>query len=134
MARNNEKSLAEQKAAIAETLEKIDKCRKSHSKTLKIGPNGYLTIFPEEIRQLTWLTGLYVVCTGIKIIPDWIGELKNLKVLDISINQKIRKLPSSLVNLRHLKKLILDNTGLIKLPSIIGKLFYLELLDISCMV
>jgi Leucine-rich repeat (LRR) protein len=82
MARNSEKVIAEQKAAMTETLEVIEKCKKTHSKTLEIGYNGYLklTVIPEEIRQLTWLTGLYVVYTDIRIIPDWIGELENLKV------------------------------------------------------
>jgi len=96
MVKKSEKSLIAQKAAMAEAIEKIEKCRDSHSKSLKIGYNGYLNVFPEEIRQLTWLTSLSVVCTGIRILPDWIGELENLRVLDISSNQKIRKLPSSL--------------------------------------
>jgi len=131
MARNSEKKLAEQKAAMDKALKKIERCRVSRSKTLKFYCDGYIPVLPEEIRQLTWLTNLYVICADLRAVPDWIGELENLKVLDISTNHKIRKLPSSLVNLKQLKKLILDNTGLRKLPSLIGKLHSLELLDIS---
>jgi Leucine-rich repeat (LRR) protein len=75
--------------------------------TLKIGHNLYLTVFPEEIRQLKWLKSLYIVCTEINKLPDWIEELEKLNVLDISSNQKIDKLPDSIVNLKHLKNLIL---------------------------
>jgi len=131
MARNSAETQVNQEAAMAEALKKIEKCRDSHSKTLKIGYNLYLTVFPDEIRQLAWLTSLSVVSTDIKVLPDWIGELANLRVLDISANQKIRELPLSLGNLRRLKKLILDNTGLKKLPSFVGNLLSLEILEIS---
>ena len=109
------------KEALEEAIQSIEKCIKSHSKVLKIGYNGYITIFPDEIRQLTWLTSLYMVCTEIRTLPDWIGELENLRILDISSNQNIRKLPSSLINLKHLKKLNLDNTGLKKLQFLLEK-------------
>ena len=131
MAKNSEKTLVKHKAAITEAIEAIEKCRDSHSKTLEIGYNGYLNVFPEEIRQLTWLTSLSVVGTDIKVLPDWIGELEKLRVLDISSNQKIRNLPSSLTNLKHLKKLNLGNTGIKKLPSFLGNLHSLELLEIG---
>ena len=132
MRKTSGKALSDkQKEALSAVLKKIERCRKSRSKTLKIGYNGYLTVFPDEIRRLTWLTGLYVECTGIGILPEWIGELENLKVLDIHSNHKIRKLPASLGKLKHLKKLILGGTGIKKLPSCIGRIHSLELLDIS---
>jgi len=131
MAKKNGKKLIEQKKALAEALKKIEKCRRSHSKTLEIGHNGYLNVFPQEIRKLTWLTNLSIICTDIKVLPDWIGELGNLKTLNLYLNQKIKKLPRSIANLKQLKKLILDNTGVKKLPSFIGELSSLELLDIS---
>ena len=111
MAKNSEKTLAEQKKTMAEALEKIEKCRESHSKTLEIGHNGYLNILPQEIRQLTWLTSLSVICTGIKVLPDWIGELENLKSLNLCGNQKIKKLPDSIANLKRLKMITIKRTG-----------------------
>ena len=130
MARNNNETIENQKTAMAEALKKIEKCRISHSKTLEIGHNQYLSVFPEEIRQLTWLTNLYVLNTDIKVLPDWIGELENLTVLNISYNV-IQELPSSIVNLIKLKKLIIVYTGIKKLPSFIGKLHSLEYLEIA---
>jgi hypothetical protein len=43
MATNSGKKLIEQKKAMAETLKKIERCRKSHSKTLEIGYNKYIS-------------------------------------------------------------------------------------------
>ena len=128
--RMNEEIEKNRKLAMAEARKAIKLCRVSHSKNLGIGYNR-LTIFPEEIRKLTWLTSLSVICTDISIVPDWIDELTNLRILDISSNQNIKKLPSTLFHLKKLKKLILDNTGVRKLPSFIGKMLSLELLDIS---
>jgi Leucine-rich repeat (LRR) protein len=131
MAKNSEELLAEQKEAIAEVHKQIEKCRKSHSKTLMLGEFYDLNVFPREIRQLTWLTRLYVRSVGIKTLPDWIGELENLKVLDISGNNKIKKLPDSIVKLKKLKKLNLSGTGLKILPSFLGNLASLKYLEIS---
>jgi Leucine-rich repeat (LRR) protein len=131
MRKNNEKVLAEQKKAMIEARKAIDECIKQHSKTLKFGYNLYLNVFPEEIRELTWLTSLSVICTDIRVLPDWIGELKNLQTLDLSTNQKIKKLPDNLSTLKHLKKLVLGNTGILRIPVLIGQLVSLEVLDIS---
>jgi len=131
MAKNSEKTLAEQKKAMAEALKKIEKCKSLHSKTLEIGHTGYLNVFPQEIRQLAWLTNLSVISTEIGVLPEWIDELKDLRTLNLEGNQKIKKLPCSIANLRQLKKLILRSTGVKKLPSLIGQLSSLELLDIS---
>jgi len=127
----NEELLKKQKSALTEARKKIKECIKFHSKTLEIGYNGYLIVFPEEIRNLTWLTSLSVVCTEIKTIPSWIGELTNLRTLDISSNQKLKKLPMNIQNLKKLKKLDLDNTGIQELPSFIGNIKSLELLSID---
>jgi len=114
-----------------EELKEIEKCNISHSRSLKIGWNLTLKVFPEEIKKLTWLTSLTVKCTEINKLPDWIGELVNLKKLDISSNSKIKKLPSTIINLKNLKILILDDTGIKKLPSFIGKMHSLEYLGIN---
>ena len=131
MPKYSEKTLNNRKEALAEALLEIEKCRKTKSKTLEIGYNGYLTVFPEEIRELTWLTSLLVVCTDISEIPDWIDELKDLKVIDFSTNKRLRKLPPSLVNLKYLKKLVIDNTGLKSLPLFLGEMHSLEYIEIG---
>ena len=127
MPKYSEETLKNQKEAMDEALLKIKKCRKAKFKKLEIGVNGNLNVFPEEIRELTWLTSLSVHCTGIRKIPDWIDELKDIKFLDLSTNRNVKKLPSSISNL---KKLIIDNMGLNKLPEFLGNLNSLEFLEI----
>jgi len=116
MAKTHVETLVEQTKARAEALKKIHKCKVSRSKTLKIGDNRNLNTFPEEIRELTWLTSLSVTNTGITELPEWIGELKDLKTLNLSGNNKLKKLPVSIADLQQLKNLNLDNTVLKTLP------------------
>jgi Leucine-rich repeat (LRR) protein len=99
------------KAAMDEALKEIKKCKETHSLSLEIGYNGYLDIFPEEIMELTWLKYLSVICTAIKLVPNWIVEMTNLYSLDLRSNQKLQKLPIVIANLKKLKILILGNTG-----------------------
>lgn len=42
-------------------------------------------------------------------IPDSIGSLENLKMLDIGVNRFVGQLPPSLVNLRKLELLLISN-------------------------
>jgi len=123
--------LKKRKAALADARREIKRCKLSRNKSLELDPNGYLVSFPEEIRRLTWLTSLSVRCTDINTLPDWIGELANLRTLDISINQKLETLPASLAKLKGLKRLDLDNTGIKKLEPFLGGLRSLEFLGIS---
>ena len=125
---NNIKTKKLQKDPFLEDLKRIERCKISRCKSLKIGWNTNIKIFPEEIRKLKWLTSLTVSCTGIKALPDWIGELVNLRKFDISSNQEIKKLPPSLVNLENLKELNIDSIGIKALPSFIGKMHSLEYL------
>jgi Leucine-rich repeat (LRR) protein len=104
MVKNSEKVIAEQKAAMTEALEEIEKCRKTHSKELLIGVNKNLAVFPEEIRQLTWLTSLTVFCTEIKELPEWVGNLKNLIELDISNNDIVVNPKNVIKKLHKLKE------------------------------
>lgn len=62
----------QQNKALNEALEDVKKCQSSNSQILEIGYNGYLNVFPEEIRKFKWLTSLSFVCTDISILPDWI--------------------------------------------------------------
>ena len=125
-----EEDLKIQNEALAKAITKIKECHDLYLSTLKIN-FSYLSTFPNEIRELKWLTSISITHTEIKFLPDWIGELENLRELDISGNQNIRKLPPTLVNLKYLKKLILDNTSILNLPVFLGKMKSLEILDIS---
>src|SRR5690606_31196097 len=63
-------------------------------------------------------------------IPESIGNLSRLQVLDITYN-KLTTLPSSLGNLSQLRKLILGPNQLTELPSSIGGLSQLQELYIG---
>ncbi|KAM6594839.1 hypothetical protein CsatA_002542 [Cannabis sativa] len=61
--------------------------------------------------------------SGIKVLPDSIGELKNLGYLDLSQNVNIKSLPSCIGELKNLQTLKLNHcSNLRELPSGITKL------------
>lgn len=72
--------------------------------------------------------------SGIKVVPDSIGELKLLKYLDLSRNKDIKVLPKSFSGLQNLHTLKLNDCGrLQELPRDIKKLVKLRNLEIdSC--
>ena len=127
MGKISEKTLSDQKEAISEMLEKIEKCRKSQSKTLKID----LTEFPEEIRQLTGITSLY---QGINIIEskhriDCCKKQKSKK-LDLSYLY-LGELPNELPDLYWLEELDLTSNDLTQLPDWIGNYKKLTALNLN---
>ncbi len=65
-------------------------------------------IFPNEICKLRFLEELCMVNQNIKRIPDCIGDLKALNILNLSYN-KINEIPNSIGNLENLKYLYLKN-------------------------
>ncbi|KAH7669441.1 Leucine-rich repeat protein [Dioscorea alata] len=79
------------------------------------------------------LTHLYLRSTGLKgDIPDWIGDIKNLKVLDLSYNSLSGSVPSSLSSLSFLEELLLNDNQLTgTLPKEFGNLAQLAYLDLS---
>ncbi|XP_039134793.1 receptor-like protein EIX2 [Dioscorea cayenensis subsp. rotundata] len=65
-------------------------------------------------------------------IPDWIGDIKNLKVLDLSTNSLSGSVPLSLARLSFLEELFLVSNQLTgSLPEEIGNLAELVHLDLS---
>ena len=65
-------------------------------------------IFPKEICKLRFLEELCMVNQNIKSIPDCIGDLKALNILNLSYN-KINEIPNSIGNLENLEYLYLKN-------------------------
>ncbi|KAH7669470.1 Non-specific serine/threonine protein kinase protein [Dioscorea alata] len=79
------------------------------------------------------LTDLHLNSANLKgDIPDWIGDIKNLKVLDFTFNSLSGSLPSSLAKLSHLEELLLHMNQLNgTLPEEIGQLAELVHIGLS---
>ncbi len=89
-----------------------------------------LTRLPPEIGQLSNLKELEVGGNQLTELPDWIGQLSNLKELEVGGNQ-LTELPDWIGQLRNLKELWVYNNQLTELPASIGRLTKLEILSVS---
>ncbi len=125
-------------------LENIqDFCGKKLPMNLLSYQDQGLREFPEEIRQHPEVTNINLNDNEIERIPDWITELKELKVLYLNNNQitnieklcelpklevlqlnenQIRYIPETIHNLSCLKRLYLNNNLLVDIPSTLGEL------------
>lgn len=81
-------------------------------------------IFELELREL-WLCN-----HSISVIPEAIGEMKQLQVISFRNNQ-IETVPSQLCNCANLQRLYLQGNMLSILPNVFGKLKELVELDLS---
>ncbi|KAJ6638192.1 Omega-amidase NIT2 [Pseudolycoriella hygida] len=79
--------------------------------------------------QFEHLTAVFINDNNLLRLPNDIGLLCNLKILDLSCN-KLRSLPAELGELIHLRELLLNNNLLRVLPYEIGKLFHLQILGL----
>ena len=91
---------------------------------------SYTNKLPESIGKLTNLEVLDLSGTKIEELPESIGKLTNLENLYLSATN-IEKLPKSIGKLTNLKYLDLGGTNIEELPESIGKLTNLEVLDLS---
>ncbi|CAH8383994.1 unnamed protein product [Eruca vesicaria subsp. sativa] len=101
---------------------------------LSIGDNPFdTTPFPEEIVSLTKLTWLYLSnCSIAGEIPPRIGDLTELRSLEISDSFLTGVIPSEIVKLNKLWRLEIYNNNLTgKIPPGFGSLTNLTYLDIS---
>ena len=117
--------------------------------------------FPSSLKPLTNLTYLRAAHNYFQLLPDWIGDLQSLKVLELDGNffpnmavPHLIKLPESIGNLKNLEVLTLDdqiiktlpvsitqltklkalhvrNNAITLLPDDFGKLTQLEILDLK---
>jgi Leucine-rich repeat (LRR) protein len=128
-------------------------------KVLELGISRNIIEIPANINKLKNLEKLYITSTAIETLPEEIGDLENLVLLNLYANRYLELLPLSISNLKkleiinlesmtsrfnyaisfqhlslcpNLKKLMLSSTHHIqKFPSEIGSIKSLEYLDIS---
>jgi Leucine-rich repeat (LRR) protein len=108
-----------------------------------------LSEFPDKLLQQKQITNLNLENNQISIIPEWIQELTNLKVLYLSGNaiddihhltalpglevlhlndNRISRIPDEVTNWARLKRLFINGNLLDKLPASLGKLQELKIL------
>jgi len=92
--------------------------------------SGPITTIPDLSPLGHRLVVLQLKDTNIEYIPPWIGNLSNLRHLDLSLNNFQCLIPE-LFTLSKLKYLSLKDTCLEYIPSSISKLISLNTLDIS---
>ncbi|KAF5808308.1 putative P-loop containing nucleoside triphosphate hydrolase, leucine-rich repeat domain superfamily [Helianthus annuus] len=88
-----------------------------------------LKSLPGSICSLHYLSFLSLVDCGIEELPEDIGQLEYLEVLDLT-RSKIKHLPDSICKLKHLRVLILDGCKVCKLPEDVGQIDSLHTLDL----
>jgi len=86
--------------------------------------------FPKEIMELENLVELYLNEQKIKSIPDDIGKLKNLEILDL-VDNDINEINPSICNCRKLKDLRIGGTAIQTLPGCLTSLDSLHNLTIQ---
>ena len=89
-----------------------------------------ITILPDSIGSLTNLRILNLDKNQLTALPESIGNLTNLTSLNLMENQ-LTILPESIGNLTNLNSLVLDYNQLAKLPETIVNLTKLEFLTID---
>ncbi|KAF7847431.1 hypothetical protein BT93_L2974 [Corymbia citriodora subsp. variegata] len=98
-----------------------------------VSPNSFMNLSSSDSNwsnSLESLTLLYISISG--KIPDSIGELKNVKTLDLRNCKFTGSIPSLLVNLKKLTRLDLSsNESIGHIPSVVVKLERLVYLDLS---
>lgn len=87
-----------------------------------------LEILPNQITLIDNIYELNVRNNKLKEINERFGELKSLRILDLSLNQ-ISDLPNSFGKLTSLKKLYLEVNKFTKIPSSVFKMKNLEFLS-----
>lgn len=79
---------------------------------------------PEEVTELN------LANNQLKVLPDYIGRLKNLKKLNLGQN-KFKVFPSVILTLTKLEELYLNHNLLTKIPETISNLKHLKVLFLN---
>ncbi len=88
-----------------------------------------LKIIPESIENLKNLKEIYMTENMIREIPESLGSLVNLQILNLS-NNKLKIIPESFGNLISLKMLNLNHNQLKRFPNTINGLKNLKMLSL----
>ena len=104
-------------------------------KEIKVYENNTIISVPETIKYLKNLEVLiikhYLTCNELRILPDSIGELANLRELHIISCEYLLCIPESIEYLQELRVLNLSENGNLSfLPDSIGKLKNLKVLNL----
>ncbi|XP_011157897.1 leucine-rich repeat-containing protein 28 isoform X2 [Solenopsis invicta] len=89
-----------------------------------------LKTLPSWITELFNLTNLYIYGNRIEWLPEELGGMSQLTVLDLSAN-KLKLIPTCIGNLINLKSLFLNDNFIERLPIDLSKLNNLEILSVS---
>ena len=107
-----------------------DSIHKLSNLTRLIVNNNLLDSLPESIVELSKLTELRTYHNvGIGELPDSIGKLTNLRILD-AFQNGLQSIPPSIGNLSNLEELTLYSNQFTTLPNSIGNLSNLKTLDL----
>jgi len=87
--------------------------------------------FYSQIQRLKHLEKLHITDGSNVELPDWIGNLSNLRELKINYFEKLKRVPNFLEKLKNLKLLDLSSNNLENLSESVFKLINLEILDLS---
>jgi Leucine-rich repeat (LRR) protein len=88
----------------------------------------WLPISIEQLENLTYLTLSHLKITS---LPHSIGQLQNLKNLDLAYTENLLRLPEDIGDLPNLNTWSLSKSGITMLPPSIGQLQNLKFLDLS---
>lgn len=96
--------------------------------------SGKITDIPDWFGELINLRTFKIVASDMESIPESFGNLQSLEWLSIqgtNAPKRLKRLPESFGNLKNLKELIINNHSLETLPDSIGDLSALIKLDLS---
>ena len=98
-------------------------------KSLKLPP--FMAAVPYALLKLDALETLDLSDNiNIEFLPPWIGDLPNLKHLNLSHTGKLRELPEEIGLLTKLERLELTDSGITMLPKTLHQLKSLKILDL----
>lgn len=67
--------------------------------------------FPKDFQNLKKLQGLYLLNIRLDSLPNEIGELINLREIEIMLDKNLKKLPNSIGNLNKLERLCVPDVN-----------------------
>lgn len=122
LAKNSLNCLPESIAAVAPQLETLDVSFNCHLvlprsigqlsrlRVLKLTKIEGMGQLPDSIYDLKSLEELHAANIGLISVPEHIGALQHLRILDLSLNQ-LTTLPASISNLRNLEELTVTHNA-----------------------